>query len=409
MSDLDANKYPHSQMSENPEVLPSRQTINTHDVRDIPLNKISVSKFCKRSKYGGDIAVLADSIKQDGLIHCPVVIKNGDERYILICGSRRLRAYKSIGHKMIPCQVWDMTLEKAACVSFVENSKRMDRHPVEEAKLLKNMKDEFKLTNAEIADAIGVPLTYVAERIAILRLTDDVLSRIDVRPESPFKITHAVALSQLAKADSSHGNIEILELLTKTITSQLSTTELKALVRLIRDGDYDRLPDDLRMSLLKNKGMTSRMAELYLRPGNLFDAEDAKRHKAADSLDKTELQKLITKAVKAEWSDDKTFRNLKAMVERMLIQTKPRGYKPESTCQKLLKNVAIVCNNLMVNTDDEISRLARSAPKELEILLNVIGTLQGQLEGFQTSVNFALTEQGLAQDTTKEVTNVSLS
>jgi len=409
MSDLDANKYPLSQISEKTDVLPSSRTTDTHDVRDILLKNIIVSEFCERSEYGEDITSLADNIKQNGLIHYPTVIKDGNDRYLLVCGSRRLQAYRSIGRKMIPCQVRNMTQEEAACLSFVENSSRLDRHPVEEAKILRNMKDQFHWTDAETANAIGMPQTYVAERMGILRLSDDILAHVDTRPESPFKFTHAVALSKLVKAHTSHGNIEIQELQKKTVGQRLSTTELKALVRLVRDGDYDRLPDNLRMSLLKSERMTSRMAELYLRPEDLFDDEDTKRHQIAEGLDKKDIEQLITKAIKAEWPYDKTEQNLKAMIDRELTAEKPQNRKPESICQKLLKNVAIVCNNLMVNTDDEVSRLAKYAPQELETLRNVIGTLQGQLDNFQTSVSFALNEQGLTQNTKEEALDVSLS
>ena len=62
-------------------------------------------------------------------------------------------------------------------------------------------------------------------------------------------------------------------LLKKTIAHRLPKSELKGLVNLIRNGDYRSLPDTLRTQLFKNKGMTPKLANLYLRPESLFDGE----------------------------------------------------------------------------------------------------------------------------------------
>ena len=90
--------------------------------------KLPISKIRVRSRYTknlGDIASLAASIKELGLLH-PIVIRP-DGR--LIAGERRLAACKKLGWKSIPVTVID--LKEVVRGEFAENAFRKDFLPSE--------------------------------------------------------------------------------------------------------------------------------------------------------------------------------------------------------------------------------------------------------------------------------------
>ena len=89
----------------------------------IPLNRIKVGTRHRRDL--GDIASLARSIQEVGLLH-PVVV-HPDGR--LIAGERRLAACKSLGWKEIPIHIVD--LDQIVRGEYAENGHRKDFAPSE--------------------------------------------------------------------------------------------------------------------------------------------------------------------------------------------------------------------------------------------------------------------------------------
>jgi ParB/RepB/Spo0J family partition protein len=88
-----------------------------------PIDSIRVGK--RHRKDIGDIASLAASMAELGLLHPIVVTPDG----LLICGERRLRAAESLGWTHIPVTVVD--LDAVVRGEFAENAHRKDFLPSE--------------------------------------------------------------------------------------------------------------------------------------------------------------------------------------------------------------------------------------------------------------------------------------
>jgi ParB family transcriptional regulator, chromosome partitioning protein len=119
---------------------------------------------------------LRDSIKEHGVVQ-PVVVRPAEEagRYILVLGERRLRASKMAGKATIPALVRRLSPQQAAEMTVLENMVREDLNPIEQAEAFRVLSLEFKLTQAQIADRIGVSRETVSNYMRLLRLPQKVM------------------------------------------------------------------------------------------------------------------------------------------------------------------------------------------------------------------------------------------
>lgn len=121
------------------------------------------------------LAELRDSIREHGVVQ-PIVVRPAKEagRFILVLGERRLRASKMAGKESIPALVRKLSLQQAAEMTVLENVVREDLNPIEQAEAYRVLSQEFRLTQAQIAERIGVSRESVANHMRLLRLPDEV-------------------------------------------------------------------------------------------------------------------------------------------------------------------------------------------------------------------------------------------
>ena len=114
---------------------------------------------------------LRDSIQEHGVVQ-PVVVRPADQdgRYILVLGERRLRASKMAGKETIPALVRRLSPQQAAEMTVLENVVREDLNPIEQAEAYRVLSQQFNLTQAQIAQRIGVSRESVANYMRLLRL-----------------------------------------------------------------------------------------------------------------------------------------------------------------------------------------------------------------------------------------------
>jgi ParB family chromosome partitioning protein len=284
-----------------------------------------------------------------------VVTPNGDGGYTLVFGSRRYKAHEQLGRETIYSRVLNVAPQKAAMLSLTENVDREDVHPVELARKLKSAMARFGYTEQQVAEEIGLSQASISTLVGILDLGDDVLDQIGTLPESPFKRTHAEILVPLIRSTRANRQLEVQQLLCKTIRHQLRSRELKALVRLLKTGSFDRLPARLRESLLQDKAMTVEMVMLFLEPekivvGSGRDADCQRR--VAQRWDKGELTKLLQKAAKENWPVEKARKQLLEMILRVARQLQTESDTPSSSWQELRKQVSAFRSQLAVCADD---------------------------------------------------------
>ena len=109
---------------------------------------------------------LAESVKTYGIVQ-PIIVKEKDGRFIIVAGERRWRAARMAGLKTIPCIVKDYSKQEISEIAIIENLQREDLNPIESARAIKNLIDEFNLTQEDVADKIGKSRPAVANTLRL--------------------------------------------------------------------------------------------------------------------------------------------------------------------------------------------------------------------------------------------------
>lgn len=121
---------------------------------------------------------LAQSIKNHGVIQ-PLVVNKEDDGYMIIAGERRYRAAKLAGLEFVPCIVKNYTEKQIKEIALIENLQREDLNPVEAAKAIKQLMDEYNFTQEIVADRIGKSRPNVTNLLRLLSLYPDVLKLVE--------------------------------------------------------------------------------------------------------------------------------------------------------------------------------------------------------------------------------------
>ena len=107
------------------------------------------------------LSELADSIKSQGVVQ-PILVRplpgrdpGESQRYEIIAGERRWRAAQMAGIAEIPAVIRDVPDEAAVAMALIENIQREDLNPLEEARALQRLIEEFGLTHQAAAEAVG--------------------------------------------------------------------------------------------------------------------------------------------------------------------------------------------------------------------------------------------------------------
>jgi ParB family chromosome partitioning protein len=154
------------------------ETRITRDVvTSIPLEVIDKNPYQTRYVFDEDMLVeLRESIREHGVVQ-PVVVRPAEVagRFTLVLGERRLRASKMAGKETIPALVRMLSPQQAAEMTVLENVVREDLNPLEQAEAFRVLSKEFHLTQAQIAERIGVSRETVSNYMRLLRLPKKVM------------------------------------------------------------------------------------------------------------------------------------------------------------------------------------------------------------------------------------------
>jgi ParB family transcriptional regulator, chromosome partitioning protein len=136
---------------------------------------------------------LAQSIRSNGVIQ-PVLVRRVGEHYEIVAGERRWRAAQRAGLLKVPVTIRDIPDDKLLEVALVENIQREDLSPIEEALAYRRLTDELRLSQEEIAAAVGKDRATVANLLRLLRLPVEVRNDVSA---GALGMGHARALLAL--------------------------------------------------------------------------------------------------------------------------------------------------------------------------------------------------------------------
>jgi ParB family transcriptional regulator, chromosome partitioning protein len=197
----------------------------------LPVDLLQRGKYQPRADMRPEsLGELADSIKSRGLVQ-PILVRplprpnpTESQRYEIIAGERRWRAAQMAGLAEIPAVIRDVPDEDAVAMALIENIQRENLNPLEEARALLRLIDEFGLTHQAAAEAVGRSRAAVSNLVRLMELTDEVKEMLERRQ---IEMGHARALLGLA---TRRQQIEVATLVAK---KSLSVRDTEALVRRI--------------------------------------------------------------------------------------------------------------------------------------------------------------------------------
>lgn len=198
------------------------RVVRDKSLREIPVEFIQRGKYQPRRDMSPEaLEDLSSSIKAQGVMQ-PIVVRPVDEnRYEIIAGERRWRATQLAGLDRIPAIVRDVSDESAIAMTLIENMQREDLNPIEEALTLTRLKDEFELTQQEVADAVGKSRAAVTNLLRLMTLQPEVMKMLE---HGDIEVGHAKALLGLSGNDQ-------LEAARTVVTKSLSVRQAEALIR----------------------------------------------------------------------------------------------------------------------------------------------------------------------------------
>ena len=155
-------------------LLPSvavNQPIEANDVQHIRISDIVPNRYQPRHHFApGELAELAASIKESGILQPIMVRRKGDGIFELIAGERRWRASKEAGLETIQAVVRNCSDQESLMIALVENIQRADLNPMETARAYSRMINEFGLTQDAIAQKVGRDRSSVANAVRLTQL-----------------------------------------------------------------------------------------------------------------------------------------------------------------------------------------------------------------------------------------------
>ena len=191
---------------------------------EVKISEIDPNIGQPRKKFDEDeLLELAESIKIHGVIQ-PIIVTKRGKRYEIIAGERRWRASKLAGLTKIPAVIREYTDKEIMEVSLIENIQRQDLNPIEEAVAFKNLIDEYKMKQDDLAERVSKSRSAITNALRLLKLDDKVKAML---AEGLISTGHARAL--LAVEDKSKQQI----LATRIFDEKLSVRETEKLVKQI--------------------------------------------------------------------------------------------------------------------------------------------------------------------------------
>lgn len=202
---------------------------------------------------------LVNSIREHGILQ-PIIVRPTSKGYKIIAGERRWRASKQLGIKELPVIVRNADNLKTIELALVENIQREDLNPIEKATAFSELKDNFSLTQEQIAKKVGQDRSTIANTLRLLDLPEEVQ---DFVSRGTISMGHARSLlslkdpkkqislgERIAKDDLSVREVEQIVSGSKTIADPAKTPMgIKLTPKLIKSPQILDLEDGLRRAV----------------------------------------------------------------------------------------------------------------------------------------------------------------
>ena len=209
------------------------QELKDHDgeLREVPVDLIQRGRFQpRRDMDPAALQELADSIRQQGVMQPVVVRPIAEGRFELIAGERRWRATQMAELDRIPAIIRDVPDDAAIAMALIENIQRENLNPIEEAFALQRLQDEFGLTQAQVAEAVGKSRTTITNLLRLISLSEDVRVMLE---HGDLEMGHGRAMLTLQPEQQ-------MQVAKQVVAKSLSVRQTEALVRRVQQETPNR-------------------------------------------------------------------------------------------------------------------------------------------------------------------------
>lgn len=177
-----------------------------------------------------DLAELAESIRQKGLVQPIVVRPDPGGGFEIVAGERRWRASQMAGLHTVPVIIRDLNDQEMLELAIIENVQRADLNAIEEASGYSELMERFSYTQERLAEVIGKSRSHVANTLRLLKLPDQVRNLV-----SEGKLTAGHARALVGREDAE-------KLAERIVTQDMNVRAVEAMVAALEQGATPRRP-----------------------------------------------------------------------------------------------------------------------------------------------------------------------
>ncbi|WP_029933380.1 ParB/RepB/Spo0J family partition protein [Thiomicrospira pelophila] len=254
--------------------------VNEWRVEKLPIDQVVSGQYQPRQHFDEQaLQELADSIKAQGLVQ-PIIVKWLDNQsYELIAGERRWRAAKMAGLETLPAIVREVDDKQTLAMALIENIQREDLNPLEEARSLQRLMQEFDLTQQEVAEAVGRSRTAVTNLLRLLKLPELIQEWLN---EDSLSMGHVRALLSLNESEQ-------VKLAQKAIDQAWSVRQMEQAVQVKLSSATSQakksMPVDPNIEALQNRLAEKLGAKVMINHGTKGRGKLEIRYSNLDELD----------------------------------------------------------------------------------------------------------------------------
>ena len=230
------------------------------NVQYINIENIIPNRFQPRLTFDENaLKELSQSIKELGIIQPLVLRRLSPDKYEIIAGERRYKASQMAGLKEVPAIIADLDDNTSAEVALVENLQRKNLSAMEEAKSYETLLKRGYVTQEQLAKRLGISQSTVANKVRLLKLTDEVQ---DALMKEKISERHARSLLQLTNPE------EQKEMLNKVINDRMTVRQLDTAIKNMNTPQESNRKFNNFISLEEENNLLSQIEQLNINDNN---------------------------------------------------------------------------------------------------------------------------------------------
>ena len=176
--------------------------------------------FCRNNNYAA-LDILADSIRENGILQ-PIFVRSENDGYQVITGGRRLMAAKVAGLTRIPCIIMDADDPQAGLFTIIENTQRSEISFFDCAEILNILINKAQMNIEYVSKKTGLPVTEIYKKLSLLSLPEDIKNSLI---KNNLSEKHALLLLQIKNNEQKKRALN--NIIEKNLTAQQTENLIK--------------------------------------------------------------------------------------------------------------------------------------------------------------------------------------